>query len=556
MMILDSTTKSLNLVLGAAKTTNDLSFVAHYVDITSIGFTSIASDGLTSGITAITLVPPPPASTQRQVKYISIFNGDTISTSVSVRINNNGVLRGIVKVLLDPNDTLSYSDSNAWSVLDGSGRIKSWAEVSFPFDITNASNLTSGTLNYSVIPSNVTLKGNSFNGAGQLLNLDVNGKLPALDGSNLTGSVTQKGNSFNNPNQLLLLDNNGKLPAIDGSNLTGTVTQKGNVFNGANQLVNLDSFGRLPAVDGSQLTGVVGAGGGATVYTYVGDTPATATPPSNVGVNGDLMINEYQGDIYVKKNGVWNLYGANAYFIQGIVVPQVPTPPTVGQILSADVIDVTTGRMGWVYKHPFELDSRLLFRANDFFTLDKWFIRNTSSIFLASETNHPGILRLSSQTNVQGSISVADNSLTNGTFNINNNFEGSWIVKLQGDVSDYKLYIGFMQDSVDSSLAPVGVYFKRDISGVLSCCINGSCQTTAYSSLFYGDWVKLGIKKVLQAGNQITVRFLVNGLESALITTTFTSVNLQTCISMVAPASSSRYIDIDYISVAVKDLVR
>ena len=74
------------------------------------------------------------------------------------------------------------------------------------------------------IPENVTTQGNTFNGANQLVQLDSTGKLPAVDGSNLTNIAssqiqlipsgtdfnnllqigtylwTQSGNSSNNPN--------------------------------------------------------------------------------------------------------------------------------------------------------------------------------------------------------------------------------------------------------------------------------------------------------------------------------------------------------------------
>ena len=51
---------------------------------------------------------------------------------------------------------------------------------------TNASNISSGTLADSILSSNVTLKGNSVNGANQLVLLNGSGFLPQLNGSLLT----------------------------------------------------------------------------------------------------------------------------------------------------------------------------------------------------------------------------------------------------------------------------------------------------------------------------------------------------------------------------------
>jgi hypothetical protein len=57
-----------------------------------------------------------------------------------------------------------------------------------------ASNITSGILPDARLSSNVTQQGNTFNGASQLLQLTAAGKLPAIDGSLLTGLVTQLSN--------------------------------------------------------------------------------------------------------------------------------------------------------------------------------------------------------------------------------------------------------------------------------------------------------------------------------------------------------------------------
>jgi hypothetical protein len=56
---------------------------------------------------------------------------------------------------------------------------------------TVASNITSGVLPDARLSSNVTLQGNTFNGASQLVQLTAAGKLPAVDGSLVTGLVTQ-----------------------------------------------------------------------------------------------------------------------------------------------------------------------------------------------------------------------------------------------------------------------------------------------------------------------------------------------------------------------------
>jgi len=59
---------------------------------------------------------------------------------------------------------------------------------------TNADNITSGTLADARLSANVTQQGNTFNVANKLVRLDALGKLPAIDGSQLTGLVSQIAN--------------------------------------------------------------------------------------------------------------------------------------------------------------------------------------------------------------------------------------------------------------------------------------------------------------------------------------------------------------------------
>lgn len=56
-------------------------------------------------------------------------------------------------------------------------------------DVSGAMNV-GGSLVVTDDTSNVTLQGNTFNGADQLVQLDASAKLPALDGSNLTNLPT------------------------------------------------------------------------------------------------------------------------------------------------------------------------------------------------------------------------------------------------------------------------------------------------------------------------------------------------------------------------------
>ena len=127
MIALDATTDSLEVDLTGAVTTNQLPFVAAYVDVSQSTFAMTASagnDGTTNNTTAVTLVAAPGASTSRILKYLSIKNSDTVATELWVQLNANATLREIWKGTLAVGDTLVYVDSNGWNVINASGSIK------------------------------------------------------------------------------------------------------------------------------------------------------------------------------------------------------------------------------------------------------------------------------------------------------------------------------------------------------------------------------------------------------------------------------------------------
>lgn len=149
---------------------------------------------------------------------------------------------------------------------------------------------TSGDVTLDIDTGIVTVQGNTFNGANQLVKLGSAGELPVINATNLTNlnasniasgtlsdsrlsaNVTVQGNTFNGNSQLVKLNGAGELPALSATNLTnlnasnigtGTlndsrlganVTLQGNTFNLANKLVQLDNSGNLPTLNGSAIT--------------------------------------------------------------------------------------------------------------------------------------------------------------------------------------------------------------------------------------------------------------------------------------------------------------
>lgn len=123
MIILDTTSKSLEVVLGGNVTTNQLPFSVSYVDTAATPPLS-ESDGQTNNTTAVTMVSAPGSSTARRIiKTLSIQNKDTASATVTVRLNNSSTLRNIVVVTLAAGSTLMLTDADGWKVMDTNGNI-------------------------------------------------------------------------------------------------------------------------------------------------------------------------------------------------------------------------------------------------------------------------------------------------------------------------------------------------------------------------------------------------------------------------------------------------
>lgn len=128
MIILDNITKSLELVLAAPVSTNELPFVASYVDLDTTGFGTYVpgeNDGTSSSATPVTVAAPPGGATkQRQIKLMIVNNADTAPATLTVRYNNNATIRPIITVVMAIGDQLIYTDGEGFRVLDQSGNSK------------------------------------------------------------------------------------------------------------------------------------------------------------------------------------------------------------------------------------------------------------------------------------------------------------------------------------------------------------------------------------------------------------------------------------------------
>lgn len=123
MIILDATTQTVTMTTSTGA---DVDYYVSYVDITSSAFTPGTSVGTATTATTTTILSAPAASTQRQVKYISITNIDTTSQTVTIKHDTSGTGKSMTsEVNLGASESLQYTQSKGWQAYTAGGRLKS-----------------------------------------------------------------------------------------------------------------------------------------------------------------------------------------------------------------------------------------------------------------------------------------------------------------------------------------------------------------------------------------------------------------------------------------------
>jgi hypothetical protein len=124
-MYLDTTTKSIDVIMGEAMTTSNPDYVVAYDDITTTTFSPIAGDGTLNGTSVVSIIPAPGSSTERHVKYLNINNVDTVSHIITVQLNDNSTNRVLVKYTLLSGESLSYIEGFGWQAnqIDGTPKL-------------------------------------------------------------------------------------------------------------------------------------------------------------------------------------------------------------------------------------------------------------------------------------------------------------------------------------------------------------------------------------------------------------------------------------------------
>ena len=129
MIRLNSTSHVLQLVLGGAVTTSQLDAVVCYSDHTSSAYGGGTQRSQSNDTTDVAICDAPGASTVRDIDYVSIYNADTVSATVTIKVDVSATEHILVKATLDTGERLEYTHGGGWRVLTTTGAEKTSSTV-------------------------------------------------------------------------------------------------------------------------------------------------------------------------------------------------------------------------------------------------------------------------------------------------------------------------------------------------------------------------------------------------------------------------------------------
>lgn len=110
MIILDTTTKTIEFKLSVGVVTNHLDYSVHWVQYSSTFMLNAISSGtgVSNQTTRVIAVTAPASGEMRQLKYFTLYNKDTAAAEITFYLNNNGTLVILAKETIQPGETFEY----------------------------------------------------------------------------------------------------------------------------------------------------------------------------------------------------------------------------------------------------------------------------------------------------------------------------------------------------------------------------------------------------------------------------------------------------------------
>lgn len=123
-MLVTSSLDTIDLILSASVTTNQLQVSVYYNAITTASAIPVSNFTISNGTSSVNIVPAPAIDTQHLLKYCNIFNSDSVASSITIRGNYNGTNRNVFETILQVNEYVQYTQKSGWKVFDKDGCVK------------------------------------------------------------------------------------------------------------------------------------------------------------------------------------------------------------------------------------------------------------------------------------------------------------------------------------------------------------------------------------------------------------------------------------------------
>ena len=124
MIILSTTSDKVQVVLGGSVTTNQLKCFVSYTDTTTTSVTPGRNALVTNNTTPVDLVTSPASSTQRLVSYLSVYNSDTVSSTVTINLYTTSTTYKLITMTLSSGERIEYQQGEGFKVFATNGSFK------------------------------------------------------------------------------------------------------------------------------------------------------------------------------------------------------------------------------------------------------------------------------------------------------------------------------------------------------------------------------------------------------------------------------------------------
>lgn len=181
MLLLTATTNILEL---ATSGTSTIDVHASWVDMEAADTVPGSTETQITTATTTAIVAAPGASTQRQIKLLTVCNAGSAANTVTLKKDVSGTESQLFKATLYVGDSLVYTDGKGFSVHDLAGRVRTTSTDLAGFDGRTAPFFKAGTAPDTIGYNYCSLKDGGFPGAFAPGTPGINGR--TTDGTTTT----------------------------------------------------------------------------------------------------------------------------------------------------------------------------------------------------------------------------------------------------------------------------------------------------------------------------------------------------------------------------------